>query len=143
MNKVPNLPSFKPIVKIQVMGDKDPYPNCFPFVVGDKIFVSATTGEQDYLRDPVKNKAWVNNKITSPKVWWLMYILKGSHPNLKKAEELYGGSLPEAVASLYHPVWQLRLALGLPTTEQLIDDAKLQWAFLWHKKDRVAANYLH
>lgn len=146
MSNHPQLPSFKPIVRIKLKGIEDPYPKGLPFIDKEFIYLYASTSEKDFLEDPLKNKAWKEGKIKSPELWWLSYIKKGYHPNFEKVTELCGEALPEEVARLYHPVYQLRFVLGVPMFN-IIEEAKHQWSFYWFKKTgqykATTINYLN
>lgn len=133
MSNHPELPCFKPIIRLKLKGAEDPYPNNLPFIDKDFIYLYASTSEKDYLQDPLKKKAWKEGEIKSPEMWWIAYMKKGYHPNFQKVKDLCGKALPEPVAALYHPVWQLRIAFNAPIGN-LIEDAKFQWSFHWFKK---------
>lgn len=129
----PELPSFKPQVRIKLKGQNDPYPKVLPFIDDEFAYLYASTSDKSYLEDPLKNRAWKSGKIKSPEIWWISYIKKGYHANFEKVKELCNNEVPEQVSALYHPVWQLRLVLGFPV-DKLIEDGKFQWSFYWFKK---------
>ena len=66
---------------------------------------------------------------------WELFFSSGTHVNLSVAKLLCGNEeeLPQEVADLYHPVTQLRLALGLDVTE-MVEFAKLKWEWLWFRR---------
>lgn len=146
MSDVPTLPCFKPQIRLLLKGEADPYPEFLPFADKDFIYTHVGTSEKDFLQDPVKNKAWKKGEITSPETWWIGYIKKGHHSNYEKLKELCGDNIPPAVADLYHPVWQLRFALGI-RLGNILNEARFQWSFFWFKKtgkyETTKVNYLN
>jgi hypothetical protein len=130
MSNAPELPHFKPVVKLVIKKATDRYPDQLPFFDEEFIYCYAATNERDYLDDPVKLQAWKDGEIESPDFWWLSAIRKGRHSNFGLAKTLCDGQPPEEVTKLYHPVWQLRLALGRPVGS-LIEEAKNAWANYW------------
>jgi len=133
MNDIPLLPCFKPIIRLKLLGPNDPYPSKLPFFDDEGIYLHASTSDKDFLNDPLKSKAWKTGNIKSPEFWWLARMNKGFHPNFQKVVALCENNVPEAVAGLYHPVWQLRLGLRQPI-EELLYNAKFQWSSFWYEK---------
>jgi len=133
MNEHPELPSFKPVVRLLMLGENDLHPKKLPFIDGDRVYCYANTSEKDFIEDPLKHKAWVTGEIKSPEFWWLSYIQTGFHSNFSKVKELCGDAIPEGVVDLYHPVWQLRFVLGHPAVD-LVENAKFQWSYFWYQK---------
>ncbi len=142
MIKTPELPPFKPEVKIRLMTKKDVYPKQLPYVEGDRFYLYVGTSELSYLDNPEKRKAWIEGKEENPKTWWLAYIHTGYHSNFKKIVALCDKEIPDAVEALYHPVWQYRIIKGLPVKE-LVEEAKDQWEYYWSLRfSSPSTNYL-
>lgn len=103
----PSIPSYKPLVsrKKRFPGKETTY----PYKDGNFIFIGAD-GE------------------------WELYIKAGTHPNIVVADDLCKDNLPNAVADLYHPVIQLRLALGIDVSKY-IQLAEARWSWFWYTRD--------
>jgi hypothetical protein len=129
----PQLPSFKPIVKVEMKGIVDKHPPKFPFIKNNKVYLYASTNEKDFIADELKYKAWTTNKILGPDKWWLAWIPLGWNPNLSKVQELCNKKAPDSVVALYHPVWQFRFALG-KVDKLLLENARFDWEFFWSKE---------
>ena len=105
----PKIPSYKPLVmrKKRLPAKEKTY----PYLEGKHIFIGVD-GE------------------------WELCINTGYHPNLVVAKIMCKDQLPTAVESLYHPVVQLRMALGIDVSS-LVNLAESRWDWFWYTRDLV------
>jgi hypothetical protein len=130
---LPLIPLYKPHMKLDLLGPDDEHPSQLPFMSDNRVYVYSSTGDSDFMKDPVKRRAWMSNKIKGPDKWWLASIEVGWHPNIKELQKLCNNEAPASVVSLYHPLWQFRFALGV-FDQLLIDNARFDWEFFWAQK---------
>lgn len=132
MYRIPAIPSFRPKSENISMNSEEYHPPMLPFLWRPEFLVVAvTTNDQSYISNPTKFISWQTGKITSPKHWWMFGYKILENPGLYTCQLIAPGRrVPPALAKLYSPTWQLRLALkhNPEMISRAVFEARKEWA---------------
>lgn len=128
------LPSYKPIVKMEKKGKDDKF-RSLPYIENGRVYYEVVV-DPDSKFSPHKEELWKQGlSDSSPEIWWVLNTTVGDHKNRAKLADYFPNlPVPDEVDDLYRCYWQLRLLLNKTSCGAAIKRAEDSW--FWYSSDK-------